>query len=96
MLFITINPMQYKNKVRFDYYVVNCDGNKKSLTEHIEVHNLWVINDTGYADRTRTSCLTGACSGDGKIEKREIKRYFFVGGNWIIPDEDQPLEISRQ
>jgi hypothetical protein len=84
---------EYKNRVRFDYYVLNCEGNKTTFIEEVEIHNLWVVGDTGYADTTRTSCISADCTGEGKLENREVKRYLFIKGKWTIPDNDQPLEL---
>lgn len=85
----------YQDSNRFDYFVLKCEENKKSFIEKVEVHSLWVVGDNGYVDRTRISCLTGACTGEGKLEKREVKRYLFINGKWVIPDDEDPLSIDN-
>jgi len=87
---------EFKNNYRFDYYVLKCEEEKTSLIEKIEVHNLWVIKDTGYVDRTRISCLNANCTGEGMLEKREVKKYLFKNGKWTITDDYEPLMLPSK
>ena len=86
----------FKAKVRFDYYVLSCEGAKTSLSENINVHRIWVTGNTGYADRTRISCFSTNCAGEKRIEKRETKKYLFIGGRWTIQDSDDPLDLTSK
>lgn len=84
----------FRTRTTFDKFIFSCSAIKKPMSDEIKVHKIWVINDTGFVDRTRTTCLTEACLDKDRIVDRSIKRYFFKNGNWSLTDEDQPLKIQ--
>ena len=85
---------EYKARVTFDKFIFECSASKKPKSDKINVHKIWVVNDTGFVDRTRISCLTQACTEKDRVVDRSIKRYFFKSGNWTLSDEDNPLKIE--